>query len=170
MKSRRLVLVVGGGGAADFVRDLDAVHSLGETVSHALALRALDLTAHSVAAMIPGLKVVERPEELSMSWESGWIPVLAPRWFVENLDSRSDDPLSLSWSVTTDSIAARVARYLGSPELRLLKSRGLGNSTSRHAAARSGVVDPEFTKVSRQVPSVVVVNLRADPPTTDPMH
>jgi aspartokinase-like uncharacterized kinase len=57
-QTRRVVLIVGGGRAVDWVRDLDRWHGLGEERAHALALRALDLTAHLLAALVPGLEVV----------------------------------------------------------------------------------------------------------------
>jgi 5-(aminomethyl)-3-furanmethanol phosphate kinase len=163
------VLVVGGGGAADLVRDLDRLHAIGEKRSHGLALRALDLTAHVVAALVGGLVVVERLEALEMVWRQGRIPVLAPRWFLENVDQMADDPLGETWEVTTDSIAACVAGALQADELQLLKSAGLEGISSRIGAARAGYVDPMFPAASKAIARVAVVNLRANPPTCEPL-
>lgn len=160
------VLVVGGGRAADFVRELDSVHGIGDKRSHGLALRALDLTAQVVAALVPGLAVVDRIDELSGVWERGRVPVLAPRWYLENLDGRSARPLAESWEVSTDSIAARLAVYLGADELRLLKSVGPGEVRCRAELARVGLIDPAFPTVSAPLNRLCVVNLRDDPPTT----
>ena len=165
-RDEKIVIVVGGGRAADFIRALDSMHGIGEKRSHGLALRSLDLTAHIVAALVSDLTVVERPEALAEAWERGTIPVLAPRWFVETVDRRCGDPLPESWRVTTDSIAARVAEWLGAGELRLMKSTGLNEPLSRLAAAQTGLVDAAFPEVSRSVRKVAVVNLRATPPTT----
>jgi aspartokinase-like uncharacterized kinase len=162
--SRRVALVVGGGAAADLVRQLDATHSLGEARSHALALRALDLTAHLAASLVPGLQVVERPAELGAVWRDGRTPVLAPRWFLENVDRYAEDPLPETWECTTDSIAARVARAIGASELVLLKSTSPGRVTSRTEAARLGLVDPRFPEASAWLDEVSVVNLRESPP------
>ncbi len=166
-RAERLVLVIGGGKAADFVRELDSLYRIGEKRSHGLALRALDLTAWIVAALVPGLVVVERPEELTQVWDSGLVPVLAPRWFTETLDRRTGSPLVESWEVTTDSIAARLAHDLRAGELRLLKSTGPGNARSRAQAAAIGLVDPAFPEVSASIPRLTLVNLRESPPTTN---
>jgi aspartokinase-like uncharacterized kinase len=161
------VLIVGGGRAADFVRELDSVHAIGDKRSHWLAIRALDLTAHVIAALVPGLVVVERPEALAEVWHDGLIPVLAPRWFLENVDRRTDDPLSETWETTSDSIAARVAAALGASELRLVKSKGLAGIENRAEAARAGLVDPAFPAASSSIERLAFVNLRANPPTLE---
>src|SRR5262249_34902973 len=48
---RRVLLVPGGGVTADVVRDLDQRHALGEERAHWLALHALALNAHFLAAL-----------------------------------------------------------------------------------------------------------------------
>lgn len=161
------VLVAGGGRAADFLRELDSTHGIGEKRSHGLALIALDLTAHALAAVVPGLLVVDRPADLPAATARGRTPVLSPRWFLENNDRRSADPLAESWDVTTDSIAARLAVFLGADELVLLKSSGLGTATTRDEAARAGLVDPAFPETSATIRRLAFLNLRGDPPTVE---
>ncbi len=158
-RARRLVVIVGGGGAVDLVRDLDRIHGLGEERSHHLALRALDLTARLLAGLMPGLEVVERPDELASVWDAGRIPILSPRRFLEADDDRPD-PLPHTWDATTDSIAARVADHLGAVELVLLKSAPLPPGTDRASAARLGLVDPLFSFVARRLGCVTYRNLR----------
>ena len=158
-RARRLVVIVGGGGAADLVRDLDRIHGLGERRSHHLALRALDLTARVLAGLIPGLEVVERPDELDSVWDAGQIPIFSPRRFLEG-DAEGPDPLPQTWEATTDSIAARVADHLGAAELALLKSAPLPPGTDRASAARLGLVDPLFPFVAKGLSCVTYRNLR----------
>lgn len=167
LEGRAPVLVVGGGGAADFVRELDSVHGIGDKRSHALALRALDLTAHALAAVVDGLEVVDRPEGLAASQARGAIPVLSPLTLLDELDRGSADALPECWDVTTDSIAARAAVRLGADELRLLKSTGLGGVVRRYDAVAAGLVDPFFPTAARVIGHVLVVNLRGEPPTTE---
>jgi aspartokinase-like uncharacterized kinase len=155
----RLVLVPGGGGAADFIRRLDARHRLGEPVAHALALRSLDLTAHALAAVVAGLEVVEELEDREPAWRHGRVPVLAPRRFLDADDARPD-ALAHSWLVTSDAIAARLAVRLGADELVLLKSAPVPPGADRAAAARLGLVDPAFCEAAQEVGAVVYVNLR----------
>jgi 5-(aminomethyl)-3-furanmethanol phosphate kinase len=160
LDSRRgqcLVLIAGGGPAADLVREIDSRHALGDERAHALALRALDLTAHLAAALAEGLVVVEHPRDFPAAWSQGKTPVLAPRAF---LDADDRDPLPCSWHVTSDSIAARIAERLGAGELVLLKSAPLPQGTDRAQAAQLGLVDPAFPALSRCLPRVIYVNLR----------
>jgi aspartokinase-like uncharacterized kinase len=165
----RIVLLGGGGAWADSLRALDSAHGIGEKRSHRLALRVLDLTAHLVADLVPGVEVVEGPEGLEGAWNRGTVPVLAALRLLESRDGASLAPLPESWDVTSDSIAARVAVLLNADRLRLAKSVGLGRCSGRHEAARAGLVDPYFPEASRPFRSVTVVNLRADPPTEEEM-
>jgi aspartokinase-like uncharacterized kinase len=156
----RPVLIVGGGRFADALRELDAVHALGEARSHALALRVLDLTSRVLVELVPGLVLVETLGALPDAWSQGRVPVLAPRWFLDD-DDRSPDPLPHAWTTTTDAIAARVAARLGARELVLLKSTPPPPSCDRAEAARLGLVDPEFPRASEGVPVVVYTHLRS---------
>lgn len=114
--AEQVVLVVGGGRFADVLRDLDARQTLGEERSHRLALRVLDVTAHALAALLPGSEVIEELADLPASWSLGRWPILAPRRFLD-LDERSPDPLPHAWTTTTDAISARLAVRLDAREL-----------------------------------------------------
>ena len=156
-KNERLVLVVGGGGAADWIRELDRIHNLGPERSHDLAVRSLELTARVLETLLPGLKVVEEISDLERTWEAGLVPILTPRRMLE-VDEM--DPLPHSWDVTSDSIAARLAVQLRAEELVLLKRVDLPDGADREEAARLGIVDPWFPVASKPLRNVVVVNLR----------
>jgi aspartokinase-like uncharacterized kinase len=157
---RNLVLLPGGGAAADFVRGLDRTFVLGDLPAHRLALRSLDLTAHALAALVPGLDVIDDVGNIAPFWKQGRTPLLAPRRFLEEHDRDDDDALPASWDVTSDSIAARVAVYLGGADLLLLKSAPLPPGADRRAAAELGLVDPLFPDVSRGLERVWYLNLR----------
>ncbi|GAC1449696.1 MAG: hypothetical protein NVSMB9_33670 [Isosphaeraceae bacterium] len=161
------VLIVGGSRAVDFVRELDSIHGIGQKRAHDLALNALDLTASALTALVPGLRRVDDPDEIAEARSSGAIPVLAPRRFMEKIDHPSPAPLPATWAVTSDSIAARLAVYLRADELWLLKSTGLGASLTRERAARDGLVDPIFPEASATLPRVLLINLKANPPTEE---
>lgn len=160
-RGERLVLIVGGGRAADWVRDLDRIHAIGDETAHALAIRSLDLTARVVAALVPGLEVVETLDAVETAWRAGVVPVLAPRRPLDDDDRDSPDALPHAWDVTSDSIAARMAIRLGAGSLILLKSTSVPIDTSREEAARLGVVDPIFPEASREVGDVAILDLRS---------
>ena len=58
LEHREIILLAGGGLAAEFVRILDRDQRLGEETSHWLALRSLSLTTHALAAILPWSAVV----------------------------------------------------------------------------------------------------------------
>ena len=51
-REEHLVLIAGGGPAADVVRALDRVHDLGDRRAHRLALHVMDLTAIILAELL----------------------------------------------------------------------------------------------------------------------
>ena len=158
----RVVLVVGGGRFADALRDLDRIHALGEGVSHALALRVLDVTARLAAALLPGVPVLADPADLATT--PGPLAILAPRRLLDLDDRTSPDPLPHAWATTTDSIAARVAARLGAAELVLLKSCPLPPAVATWDEATAvGLVDPVFPRVLPAGLRVTWVDLRAVP-------
>jgi aspartokinase-like uncharacterized kinase len=159
---RRHLVIGGGGGAADFIRRLDHVHQWTRDASHALALRSLDLTASILASLVAGSIVVEDRAGCLAAWESGRLPILAPRRLLETED-RGVDALPASWDVTTDSIAARVARILGARTLLLLKSVDPPRAGNAEALVESGFVDAFFPVAARGLASVWTINLRDDP-------
>ena len=77
---------------------------------------------------------------------------------LRSLDATDDDPLPCNWEVTSDSIAARVARELESCELILFKSV-YREATELGALAAQGIVDSYFPQAADRVP-VRIVNLR----------
>jgi len=156
----RALLVAGGGGAADLIRALDQVHRLGEGASHRLALEAMDLTASILEAIVAGSRVVSTIEQIETARRERRIPVFAPRAFLEEVDARGVDPLPSSWDVTSDSIAARVARYLGADRLILLKSARIDEIATVEDAAMSGLVDPYFPIASVPLRRVEAACLR----------
>jgi aspartokinase-like uncharacterized kinase len=134
-----VLLIPGGGAAADVVRKLDATHNLTEDASHWLAIRMLTVNAHFLATLlnvpvVGGLPEVRTP-----------LAVLDPFTFL-TADEGHPGALAHRWEVTTDSIAARVA-CVACAELALLKSIELPPGLEWDDAARLRLVDPEFSRI-----------------------
>jgi 5-(aminomethyl)-3-furanmethanol phosphate kinase len=163
-RDERIVLIAGGGPAADIVRALDRVHGLGDQSAHRLALHAMDLTAVILAELLPGTVLVQSRDRLGAVWSAGSIPVLAPRCVLEEIERYGQGGLPASWDVTSDSIAAWLAVDLVADRLILLKSASLPDGADRQEAARLGLVDPMLPLVARALRWVEYMNLREQAP------
>jgi aspartokinase-like uncharacterized kinase len=136
-RTRRLLIVPGGGPFADAVREADRRLHLSDDAAHWMAVLAMDQSAHVVASRLAGGVLVADRSEIAaaLSRSTGEIPVLAPyRWL------RDADPLPHSWTVTSDSIAAWIAGQVGARQLVLVKPPGATGTTDRE------VVDAYFTR------------------------
>jgi aspartokinase-like uncharacterized kinase len=119
-RTRRLLIVPGGGPFADAVREVDRRLRLSDDAAHWMAILAMDQMAHLVASRLTASVLVTTPNEIAAALGRTQIPVLAPsRWL------RNADPLPHSWDVTSDSIAAWVAGVLVAVRLVLIKPPGV---------------------------------------------
>ncbi len=148
-RHRWLVVVPGGGSFADEVRRADRRYDLGDSAAHWMAILAMDQYGHLLARLAPGARVAASRRELA----PGRLNVLLPSAWL-----RRADPLPHSWDVTSDSIAAWVARELGVRRLMLVKHRDGFVAPARgprrvpprerrsSLAALAGAVDPYFAR------------------------
>jgi aspartokinase-like uncharacterized kinase len=149
---QRVVLVPGGGRGADVIRQLDAIHQLGEERSHWLALRMLTLNAEFLATMLQ-VPIVVNP------FDAVGVSVLDAHAFCR-CDEGRKGALPHSWHVTSDSIAVRVAA-VGGGSLVLLKSTEMPAGMNWSQAAAAGLIDDAFADVlAASGISVTWVNLR----------
>src|SRR5262245_39953242 len=106
----RVILVVGGGPAADLVRRRDAMDDLDSDRSHWLAVRAMTFNSYLIEALLDNATVVTRLAQCEAAWAERRLPILDPHGFLEADDASSAAALPHRWTVTSDTIAARVAR------------------------------------------------------------
>lgn len=156
----RVVLVIGGGPAADLVRQRDRWDDLGEDKSHWLAVRAMTFNSFLMEGLLENARVVASLRQCESLWQDGIIPILDVHTFMVD-DGAGGSPLPERWQVTSDSIAARVARALNADELVLLKSVTWPGGDIAEAARR-GIVDEHLVcELARAVKlKVRIENLR----------
>jgi aspartokinase-like uncharacterized kinase len=156
LSSSRVLLVPGGGQAVDVIRNWDQRHGLGEESAHWLALRALSVNAHFLAAILRkefrilgdfGNRarpiVIAELKEADEVWRESGLPILDAFQFAQEDEGRRGH-LPHSWSVTSDSLAARVAVRLPAQRLILLKSASIPKDWIK---AERGIVDPYFEEI-----------------------
>lgn len=158
-RNSRPLLVVGGGSAADLVRDWDRIHELGDEAAHRLAVGAMSLNARCVAELLKVARLVTSLDDARAAWERGEIAVVEPEHWLNRYEAESATALSHSWSVTSDSIAAWIAAQIGAVRLMLVKSVDRP-SGDLQLAARSGYVDAAFPTLAARLPCIEWLNLR----------
>jgi aspartokinase-like uncharacterized kinase len=107
-----LTLIVGGGAIVEGLREIDAAAPQPPRLMHDLAVDAMHFTARLVAKTT-GLSIMSRP-----ACSAAACILDVPLWLMESGEAKR---LPAGWDVTSDSIAARVARGCGA-ELLLAKA------------------------------------------------
>jgi len=157
----RVLLIPGGGRAAEAIRQLDRVHQLGDDAAHWLAIQAMSFNAHFLKEVLPAADIAADPCDDGLACASGWYLLDAAPFF--RADETNSDHLPHGWQVTSDSLAVRAAVRVNARELVLLKSMDY-HSGDWSDAVIAGVVDGYFVEALKQAPPelrVRVVNLRA---------
>lgn len=136
----RVVLVPGGGPWADRVREMQRAENLDERTAHRLALRAMEHFGQILVEMNPRLAAAKDGGAIRAALGAGRIAV----WMPHDM-AIGDSAIPESWEVTSDSLAAWLARELGASRLVLVKSLpAIELQPSLEAMARLGWVDPRF--------------------------
>lgn len=113
-KKHRILVVPGGGKFADLVRDFDETYGLSSTISHKMAILAMDQFGLFLSDIIPNSYVSSSIDKVKNS-PRGTLPIFLPSRFLFR-----KDPLEHSWNVTSDSIAACIAGMLHMKKLILV--------------------------------------------------
>jgi aspartokinase-like uncharacterized kinase len=160
------LLVVGGGAAADVVRDWGRIHHLGDERSHWLALEAMRLNEALLLELLPRSRAVANRAEAGEAWNARQIPILRAAEFVRAEESEHGPNLPHNWDVTSDSVAAWVTLRWPADGLVLLKSVGPPSggigvaSTCAAGRAKTVAVDAYFRHLAGKIQSVAWVNVR----------
>jgi aspartokinase-like uncharacterized kinase len=153
-----VVIVPGGGPTADVIRRLDEQHHLGQERAHWLALQGLSLNAHFLAALLPGCCIIDDVVDVGTRYRG--VLVLDAHSFARADESRAGS-LPHHWNVTSDSIAARVARVAGARQLVLLKSTDPPKEGNWMEAGWRGFVDLHFAEAVGKGLDVQAINFRS---------
>lgn len=154
---RQTLVVVGGGGVADAVAEIQRIHArMTDAQAHWLCIRAMQLNAELVVGLLPEAEYVVDVAEFVRRPPTAGVFVVDP-WSFMQADARGADPLPESWDVSSDSIAARLATTIDAAEFVLLKSALPGN-----AASRDAYVDQAFAATSLGIATIRCVDLSND--------
>lgn len=174
LQTRRVVIVTGGGSAADVVRDWDQRFQLSDPAAHQLAIDSLSLTARLVRHLLPESRLLMSLAEAESLFAQSCPAVADPGPLLKELESEHSERLPCGWHVTTDSIAAWLTRRWSEiathsrdradaphrPVLVLVKSVDCPQSGPQRASV---TVDEWFPEIARHLPRVLWCNLRSSP-------
>lgn len=172
----RVLLVCGGGEAADIVRKWQSRFGLDDEAAHWLAFRAVTLNEGLLAQLVPRSVIVDDLEGAARAWSESRRPILCVERFVRRTEPECDQPLPHNWDVTSDSIAAWVAHRCEAEELLLAKSVDLPAGIALVAAAHQALVDRHFPRLvtnrsertSGPSQTISWINLRCERPIVQP--
>jgi aspartokinase-like uncharacterized kinase len=120
------VLVVGGGAAADLVRDWDPRHRLGDSAAHQLAIAAMELNARLVRILLSRIGMA-----VGVDWQSSSEADVVVPDMLREIENPAEGPVpEESWEVTSDSLAAWLAGRCRARRLVFLKSAPWPEGTS----------------------------------------
>ncbi len=114
-KNYELIVVPGGGMFADVVRDFDQRFNLSNGVSHRMAILGMDQFGLLLSQIIPNSRATYVFDDAKQLSEMGVVPI-----FLTSRLMFKEDPLENSWEVTSDSIAAYVAKRVQAAKLVLV--------------------------------------------------
>jgi 5-(aminomethyl)-3-furanmethanol phosphate kinase len=162
LKDTAVLLVPGGGKLVRSIRRAQEKFGFDDETAHWLAVRALERNGHELAQLVgTGNRPVESRHCANPIGPSGTISILDCYHFLVQ-DEGVPGCLPHSWSVTSDSIAARAASVGRAAELILLKSIDIPNNLDWEDASRIGYVDACFSKMVRRAPDLRIraINFR----------
>jgi len=137
-----VVVVPGGGRFADQVRAAQAAWHFDDGSAHRMALLAMEQFGLLMTALQPALRPAGGERDIAAALAAGRVPVWMPSAAV-----LADPAVTPSWSVTSDSLAARLAFTLRAERLILVKSLRLpGGAVPVRQLVAQGVVDAAFAE------------------------
>ena len=139
-----VLIVSGGGAAADVIRDLDQKLQLSPEKAHRDAIAAMSLNAALLCRLNKSLRLVRNHDEALQVWSEGHSAVLdADSFLFDQPDNSAGDSLPASWDITSDSIAAWTARQWHADRIILAKSCD-APETNLSALCLLGMIDRAF--------------------------
>jgi 5-(aminomethyl)-3-furanmethanol phosphate kinase len=135
----RAVVVPGGGPFAETVRREQRRIGFGDGAAHRMALLAMEQMALLIADHLPVARLCRSVAEIHDALASAKLPV----WMASTM-ALAERAIPESWDVTSDSLAAWLARRLAADRLVLVKSVAAPGTLDPERLAAEGKIDPAF--------------------------
>ncbi len=163
----RSLIIVGGGGLVDAVRQIDRANPLREDFAHWVCIDLMQHSARLAHEILAGVGLIETANELQRFLAERHSPTALLNVSIVQIGlcfERCHPNMGLpeSWDVTSDALAAAFAIMHGAQELVMMKScDASGEGGQLESLVRAGVVDPHFAELAKSINHTHFVNLRA---------
>ena len=170
---QKVLIVVGGGAAADEIRRLDDVAGFTATQAHWDAIAAMTFNAGILSRVSGCLPMVANRTDADTAWQQLHAVLLDSAAFLREELTQHSRSLPETWSVTSDSIAAFVALHWPAKQVVFCKSCDfMAPHTER--LCQDGLLDEWFPNLATPLQQFGVnlqwLNLRAAIPQMEPIH
>ncbi len=143
----QVVIVPGGGPYADAVRIQQRRWQFSDEFAHRMALLAMDQFALQLKGMNPLLVIAPTRAAIASAWSNNQVALWLPSEMVS-----SAAQIAATWDITSDSLAAWLARTLQAERLVLVKSCMIPLHATIDQLVRCEIIDREFTNMTRAAP------------------
>ncbi len=156
------LLIVGGGHEVDRLREQEQAGQLTAEDAHWRAIEAMTANTQCVSRDL-GFNMIGKEADLRDADRAGHAVAMDTHALLREDEQHGGTRLPRGWSVTSDSIAVRLAHLAGADSILLLKSCGVPARTRVEQAVEQGVVDAHLPLIINGV-TVGLVNFRHVPP------
>ncbi len=151
-QGRAVVIVPGGGVFADQVRIAQQHWQFNDECAHAMAVLAMQQMAWLVKGLKADFELVQSVSAIQQSLSK--IMIWSP-----DLDELNNAGIPATWDISSDSLAAWLAKRLLADELILVKSAAIDSKLSLAQFADCGIIDKAFCEcVANTGFSIRIVN------------
>ena len=135
--NKQVIVVPGGGAFADQVRSAQQQWLFDDLTAHHMAILAMQQMALLFKALQPDWRLFSSAAEIKNAKQS--VLIWSP------LPSELDDAgVEAGWNITSDSLAAWIAKQTGATELILVKSADIAPKSTIQDLQHQGVIDTAF--------------------------
>ena len=138
-QGRAVIIVPGGGAFADQVRLAQQQWQFDELTAHHMAILAMQQMALMFKGLVPQWTVVSSLSELHIAKDLNKILIWSP-----NSAELDQSGVPASWDITSDSLAAWLAKQVSATELILVKSAVIDPQASLEQLAAQQIIDQGF--------------------------
>lgn len=146
-QGRAVVIVPGGGAFADQVRLAQQHWQFDDATAHHMAILAMQQMALMFKGLKPGFAMADNVQAIQYQLNRQQTVIWSPN--IVELDNAG---IPASWDITSDSLAAWLAKTLSATELILIKSAAIDINLTLRQLVEQNIVDKAFCDFVAQAP------------------